>query len=216
MGSLWYRSTNKPRNLDDCLDLARNTPISGACLHLRYNELIREQYFMTQLLARFDVKYGDKTHVVEELCGGYLHTCSEHNKQTEIDRANARLKELTEKLSGQGIVLANSDQQFKYCPSAKRKLPVRDNPYERFAGTDLILRDQLAIDRTVLANERTFLAYARTSLALILTGAACLKFFDSLFSDITGWTLIALGIVVAGIGVWRSVTMARNIGRVNM
>ena len=36
------------------------------------------------------------------------------------------------------------------------------NRYEGFAKSDLILRDQLAIDRTLLANERTVLAYIRT------------------------------------------------------
>lgn len=38
------------------------------------------------------------------------------------------------------------------------------------SGGDLILRDHLAIDRTVLANERTLLAYGRTALTLLIVG----------------------------------------------
>ena len=37
-------------------------------------------------------------------------------------------------------------------------------------GSQLILRDRLAIDRTKLANERTFLAYFRTSIIFLGTG----------------------------------------------
>ncbi|HEX9972048.1 MAG TPA: DUF202 domain-containing protein, partial [bacterium] len=33
--------------------------------------------------------------------------------------------------------------------------------YQEFSESDLILRDRLALDRTVLANERTLLAYVR-------------------------------------------------------
>jgi putative membrane protein len=34
-------------------------------------------------------------------------------------------------------------------------------PYDRFKNNELILRDELAVDRTLLANERTLLAYLR-------------------------------------------------------
>lgn len=39
---------------------------------------------------------------------------------------------------------------------------MKDSPYSKFDTDDLILRDQLAIDRTLLANERTLLAYLRS------------------------------------------------------
>ncbi|MBN1227428.1 MAG: DUF202 domain-containing protein [Deltaproteobacteria bacterium] len=88
---------------------------------------------------------------------------------------------------------------------------VKHNPYEKFANTTLILRDQLAIDRTLLANERTFLAYCRTALAIILTGAGCIKIFDTVFSDLAGWMLIALGLSVIAVGIKRTVRIAHNI-----
>ncbi len=42
----------------------------------------------------------------------------------------------------------------------------------------LPLRDQLALDRTVLANERTLLAYLRTFIGLVASGAALWKLFE--------------------------------------
>ncbi len=85
------------------------------------------------------------------------------------------------------------------------------NPYEQFSNDRLIMRDHLAIDRTVLANERTLLAYGRTSLALILTGAAYMKFFMGRTSTTVGIALILLGLAAAVIGGWRSAVMARRI-----
>jgi inner membrane protein YidH len=52
---------------------------------------------------------------------------------------------------------------------------------------DLILRDFLAADRTILANERTFLAYIRTALSLIVAGASFVTFSDITFIVITGY-----------------------------
>ena len=212
MRSLCYRLTHKPCNFDDCLDLARKTPITGACLRLRYNELIREQCFITQLIAEFELKQADKDRRVEELCGGYRDSHSKDKKLSEITRANAKLKQMAGRLSDVGVVLSDADQEFEYHSLATNKTSKRTNPYERFADGELILRDQLAIDRTMLANERTFLAYCRTALALILTGAGCIKFFDSLFSDSAGWTLIGFGLVVTAVGIRRTSRMAHNIG----
>jgi putative membrane protein len=122
-----------------------------------------------------------------------------------------KLNRLMAKRQQHGQSLSGAEQRFEYRPSAYPKNRKGKNPYEQFAATELILRDQLAIDRTVLANERTFLAYCRTSLALILSGAGCIKFFESIVSDLAGWILIALGLVVSIIGVWRSSIIARNI-----
>ncbi len=85
------------------------------------------------------------------------------------------------------------------------------NPYDQFLTTHLILRDQLAIDRTVLANERTFMSYCRTSLALIFSGAGSIRFFDMFYADVAGWVLIALGLIVAVIGSLRFIVMNKKI-----
>jgi len=76
-------------------------------------------------------------------------------------------------------------------------------PYNRFAPDDLILRDLLAIDRTILANERTLLSYCRTVLAMLAAGATLIHFIDAVWALVTGVAFIAGAIVVLGIGIWR-------------
>ncbi|MBP9819967.1 DUF202 domain-containing protein [Candidatus Woesebacteria bacterium] len=67
----------------------------------------------------------------------------------------------------------------------------------------LILRDELAIERTAMANERTLLAYVRTMIGMIAVGATILKFFSSWMYVIMGWSLIAVGASVLIIGFLR-------------
>lgn len=67
-------------------------------------------------------------------------------------------------------------------------------PYSKIHPDDMILRDHLAYDRTVLANERTFLSYARTSITLLIAGGTLIKF---LHEDLS---MLCLGTVVSGVG----------------
>lgn len=57
----------------------------------------------------------------------------------------------------------------------------------------LILRDRLAENRTVLANERTLLSYVRTGLALFAAGLSFIHFFDAYAIVILGWVFLPLG-----------------------
>ena len=77
------------------------------------------------------------------------------------------------------------------------------SPYAQDAPGQLILRDHLALDRTVLANERTFLAYIRTALTLLVVGASFIKFFDSMMLEVVGWAFLPCAIAVFAFGVWR-------------
>ena len=65
------------------------------------------------------------------------------------------------------------------------------------------IRDSLARDRTHLANERTLLSYIRTSLALFLGGGLVLKFETSQEMAMFALFLIAIGIAVLVIGIFR-------------
>jgi putative membrane protein len=58
------------------------------------------------------------------------------------------------------------------------KRPALLNNYKTFKD-GMILRDYLALDRTVLANERTFLAYLRTFIGVLSAGIALLKLLDN-------------------------------------
>ncbi len=62
------------------------------------------------------------------------------------------------------------------------------NLYSQFNPAELILRDQLAIDRTLLANERTLLAYLRSGVALFIAGISIIHFSHE------GW-FTAMGIL---------------------
>ena len=83
---------------------------------------------------------------------------------------------------------------------------VKDSHCATYAGVDkshLILRDFLAIDRTVLANQNTFLAYLRTALTLFVAGLTFVRFFDYSIVVIIGWIFIPFGIVTFAVGLLR-------------
>ncbi len=75
--------------------------------------------------------------------------------------------------------------------------------YCRFKPEDLTLRDELAIDRTLLANERTLLAYLRSGVTLFLAGVTFVHFAHSQWFRIIGIACVPLGILVIGFGVYR-------------
>jgi putative membrane protein len=86
-----------------------------------------------------------------------------------------------------------------------------DSPYRKFSGQQLILRDHLAIDRTILANERTFLAYVRTALTQFIAGVTFVRFFDSRVMLVVGWIFIPLGFATLAFGYLRYRRTKRNI-----
>lgn len=66
-------------------------------------------------------------------------------------------------------------------------------PYEK-DHEQMILRDYLAVDRTMMTNETSFMSYIRTSLTLIAAGATLLKFFSGDFlMQVVGLALIIVG-----------------------
>lgn len=76
-------------------------------------------------------------------------------------------------------------------------------PYERFKAEELILRDELAIERTLLANERTLLAYLRSGVALLLAGITFIHFAQHPWFRIVGLACVPLGVAVIGFGFYR-------------
>lgn len=81
-------------------------------------------------------------------------------------------------------------------------------PYTGLSPAELILRDRLAIDRTVLANERTLLAYIRTAVALLIAGISLghlpyLNIAENLNTTLyvaLGWLGVAAAVMTAVIG----------------
>lgn len=84
----------------------------------------------------------------------------------------------------------------------KKKGKSNQDAYQQFRKEQLILRDYLALDRTVVANERTFLAYIRTALAFFVSGVTFIHFFGEVVFEILGGIFIPLGVLTFLIG-WR-------------
>lgn len=80
---------------------------------------------------------------------------------------------------------------------------MRRLPYDNYNPRDFIIRDWLALDRTILANERTFLAYGRTTLTLVIAGLSFVKFFGHVAYSIIGYAFIAAGMVIFLFGLKR-------------
>ena len=79
----------------------------------------------------------------------------------------------------------------------------------------MILRDFLALDRTILANERTLLSYTRTAMAFVITGVTFIKFFGSVALTIVGWLFIPLGIAILAWGIIRYKKIHHRIHAIN-
>ncbi|HMP76340.1 MAG TPA: DUF202 domain-containing protein [Kiritimatiellia bacterium] len=87
-----------------------------------------------------------------------------------------------------------------------------DTAYARFEKEDLILRDELAVDRTLLANERTLLAYLRSAVALVIAGVSIVHFAPEGWFRVIGLLCVPTGLVSGVIGVVRFRKMNRAIG----
>lgn len=88
---------------------------------------------------------------------------------------------------------------------------MKDTHYSRFDGSELILRDELAIDRTLLANERTLLAYLRSGAALLITGVSIAHFSHEGWFWAAGIACVPAGIAAGIVGTVRYLRMNRSI-----
>ena len=75
--------------------------------------------------------------------------------------------------------------------------------YEKFGKEELILRDELAIERTKPAEERTYLAYLRTGMTVAMGGVFFIGYFrEGLFSYI-GYAAALLGVAFFAYGFYK-------------
>ena len=88
------------------------------------------------------------------------------------------------------------------------------NLYSKFDSEKLILRDQLAIDRTLLANERTLLSYLRSGVALFIAGISIVHFArHGWFADF-GYACLPVGVVTVYFGSLRFRRMDKTISSI--
>jgi putative membrane protein len=88
---------------------------------------------------------------------------------------------------------------------------MKDSPYSKFNRDQLILRDELAIDRTFLANERTLLAYLRSGVALLIAGVSIMHFSQVDWFWFVGLVCIPAGIITAIVGLVRYRSMKKCV-----
>ena len=97
-----------------------------------------------------------------------------------------------------------------------KQMPEKPKPYTGLED-QLILRDYLAADRTILANERTFLAYIRTALTLFVAGLSFVhlkEIFSSYIVEVIGIIFILLGIATFFVGLYRYKRMQALIRKI--
>lgn len=82
-------------------------------------------------------------------------------------------------------------------------------------GTCLIVRDFLALDRTILANERTFLAWIRTALSVIGAGIGLIKVFENVLLDTIGFSMIPLGMIVFIWGIYKFLKVRKDLSNLS-
>ena len=86
--------------------------------------------------------------------------------------------------------------------------------YSRFRETELIIRDELAIDRTLLANERTLLAYLRSGVALLIAGVSIIHFSQEGWFFFVGIFCLPAGLITLILGILRYHKMNKAISSV--
>lgn len=85
--------------------------------------------------------------------------------------------------------------------------------YDEFLAKEFILRDYLAVERTILANESTFLSYVRTSITFVAGGVTLIQVSNmELWQDI-GQVAIVLGCLFFLFGCFQALKMSRKIRR---
>jgi putative membrane protein len=84
---------------------------------------------------------------------------------------------------------------------------MRHLPYDDYNKKEMVLRDFLAMDRTVFAGTRTFLGYIRVTLTLIIATLIFIRVFNGYLED----HLFYLGFVLALISLAAGVSLYLKI-----
>ncbi|MBN2382244.1 DUF202 domain-containing protein [bacterium] len=91
---------------------------------------------------------------------------------------------------------------------------MNDPFYSKYVCEDLILRDELAIDRTLLANERTLLAYLRSGVSLLIAGVSIIHFAQVYWFSVIGFACLPSGIITLVIGVFRFMRINKSLAHI--
>ena len=103
------------------------------------------------------------------------------------------------RFSGGGAHVKDSLERF-LSASVQHAMPPPTDVKDRPIDHDQPVRDQLAIDRTILSNERTMLAYLRTALTMLIVSFALIRFVDGPVFITLGVLLIPVSLAIGWIG----------------
>ncbi len=78
-----------------------------------------------------------------------------------------------------------------------------------YTQDQMILRDYLALERTVLASERTLLAYIRTAIGTFASGVGMLKLIESTVFTVIGYIFIVISPLAIIIGIINYLSVRR-------
>lgn len=76
---------------------------------------------------------------------------------------------------------------------------------------DLILREQLAIERTIMANDRTFLSFIRTALYFAVAGLSLHQLLPEVFGMGAAVAFFVLAFVLLATGIYKYVQQLARI-----
>ena len=112
MRSLRYILGEKPRTMDDCLDMARKARPGGVELRLIVEERITEMYVCKELLGEYAWQFscGD-CHCLDWYGSFFLHE-SAAQQASRLDGANRRLERRLGDLEQMGVVVGGKENRF--------------------------------------------------------------------------------------------------------
>lgn len=233
MKSMMYIVFGKPCTLDDCVDVVRSRRATKITVMLEQARRIDANCFATVLYARIEL-YCEKnrTRVARVRCGSLRDSWRYAKRLDAYRKANAKLERCLAQIRALGATVEGADNSFGSAEGQReqalqpvagcvrndvRKPPEGQqtstaSPYSRFANGQLILRDELAIDRTLLANERTVLAYLRSGIALVIAGVSIINFATHEWFMLVGFCCMPVGVITGVIGLVRYRKMDYMIG----
>ena len=85
--------------------------------------------------------------------------------------------------------------------------------YKEF-NENMIIRDYLALDRTILANRRTLLSYTRTFIGLFGGGIGLVKLLDKTIIVVIGYISMAISVPILIIGIIEYMKMKKSLSSI--
>ena len=86
--------------------------------------------------------------------------------------------------------------------------------YKKFCK-GMILRDYLALDRTILANKRTLLAYIRTFIGFLASGIGMVELLAEKIINIIGYTFIIIAVPILIMGIIEYIFMKKALADIS-